>query len=443
MKHADTDIAIAGCGPAGALLAVLLSCKGYRVTCIASPARAARIEGLGQRTIDVMRVHGLRNALSTVRQSVPRQAIWGGETAHYNQEYIVSRNNLDDGLLDDVRAAGADVAVGRCTRQTVIVDHVELGIRRSEGGDQTLRARFFVEGRGRAAPRIRNGGMRGPETTALVREVRPAHEPQTIVESLADGWAWYVSNGERSLLQVFVDSSQGLPKREHLTPFFERICREARDERIRHAETFGPVMSRNATTYLAGELFAGRSLRIGDAAMAVDPLSGHGIFAALGSALAASATINTILSQPENTDTAIRFYSDRAQHSALRNARIGRDFYRLEEHWAANPFWHSRRNWPDSKPAHIEAGDQDVCIQAMPVVSDGLIVEERVVVTPEHPRGVWQVDNIALVPLLEAARATGDVSSAEFIETAAGKLEAQPKQVITALNWLKSAGALA
>ena len=49
------------------------------------------------------------------------------------------------------------------------------------------------------------------------------------------------------------------------------------------------------------------------------------------STTAASAVINTILTAPEDHDLAARFYCERAELGFRRNARIGRDFYRLEE----------------------------------------------------------------------------------------------------------------
>ncbi len=445
MKQTETDIAIAGCGPAGALLAVLMARMGYRVTCIAAAARLARIEGLGQRTIDVMSMHGLSGALTAVSDTVSRHAIWAGRSADYNRESIASRKRLDAGLMADLAEAGIEVIAGNCERPNVHADHVKVSVRCQNHEHRTLRAKFFVEARGRAAPKPRDGGMRGPETTALVRRMEPVGEPGTVVESMADGWAWYVCDGEQALLQVFVDSSSGLPKRGQLAELHDVLYRQAPGiaERCGKVQAVTDVMSRNATSYLAGGLVTGRSIRIGDAAVAIDPLSGHGVFAAFGTALAASATINTILARPGSSTTAMRFYVDRCEHSFMRNTRTGRDFYRLEEFWKERPFWAARRNWPDDEPAHGAAGAGTVSVQHMPVVSNGFIEQAEVVVTPEHPRGVWRVDDVALAPLLTAARGVKETPGPDFVEAMAGELQVRPAQVAAALSWLKAAGALA
>jgi flavin-dependent dehydrogenase len=391
-----------------------------------------------------MRANGLACALDAVSQRVPRHAVWGGEPADYNQEYIVSRDRLDAGLIADLRNAGVDLIPGRCEAAKSDDEQVSLNVRTDDGDSLTVHAQFFVEARGRAAPRTRDGGLRGPQTTALVRRMEPVAAPGTIVESLADGWAWYVCDGEQALLQVFVDSSHGLPKRRELAAFHDALCRQARGiaERSAAARPVGDVMSRNATTCLAGNLVTERSMRIGDAALAIDPLSGHGVFAAFGSALAASAAINTILARPGDCGIAMRFYTERCRHEAVRNARIGRDFYRLVERWRDRPFWAARRNWPDDEAAHGSPDAAEICIKPMPVVSNGFIEEHDVIVTPAHPRGVWRVDDVALAPLLKATRSVAGYRDAGFIATVANRMDVHPAQVATALNWLKTAGAL-
>ena len=445
MRQGETDIAVAGCGPAGALLAVLMARMGYRVTCIAAASRAARIEGLGQRTVDAMSAHGLSNALQAVDDPVARHAFWAGNSADYNQEFIVSRDRLDAGLLADMTDADVDVIAGRCTGRKIDKDHVEISVRTTEQERLSLKAGFFVEARGRAAPRTRDTGLRGPQTTALVRRMEPAGAPGTVVESLPDGWAWYVCDGKQALLQVFVDSSAGLPKRRELAQFHAALCRQAQGIAGRTAavRSTGSVMSRNATTSLSGELVTARSIRVGDAAAGIDPLSGHGVFAAFGSALAASTVINTILARPGDGAMAMRFYAERCRHEALRNARIGRDFYRLVEDWRDRPFWAARCDWPDDEAAHGLADAGAIRIAQMPVVNRGFIEAHEVIVTPAHPRGVWRVDDVELAPLLLAARDLAGDPDTRFVAAVANRMNVQPGQIISALNWLRSVGAFA
>jgi len=439
----DTDIVIAGCGPSGALLACLLTRLGYDVVAVHAAPRPARIEGLGQRTIDVMRAHGLAGALSAVDMPVRRRAHWAGETGDYNQEFIVSRDAFDAALIEDARSAGVLCIAGQCGAIQLGDTGAILDVNAVDGGARQINARFFVEARGRAAPRVRSEGLRGPETTGLIRQVEAAAAPGTMIESFCNGWAWFVSSGSQAFMQIFVDSTKGLPKRDSLAAHHEQLCGQLKHiPQTAGVNCTGPVISRSSTSLLSAHLVTERSLRLGDAAVALDPLSGHGMFAAFGSALAASATINTILRQPGDSGLAQKFYADRATHAAMRNARIGRDFYRLETGWQDQSFWSARSVWPDDEPAHEPAGSQPPRIESMPVVANGLITQQAVVVTADHPRGVWRVDDIALAPLLEMIGQSADKGAGQLVETVAAQLKVRPIQVANAINWLRSAGAI-
>ena len=115
--------------------------------------------------------------------------------------------------------------------------------------------------------------------------------------------------------------------------------------------------------------------------MAVDPLSGNGIFQSLSSALQAPVVINTLLRRPERAVLALQFHQARVEQLFLRFARIGRDFYAQEQGRAEHTFWARRRAWPDAQPMHAEAHWQAVQVARRPVLRDGLVEEAEVVVT--------------------------------------------------------------
>jgi hypothetical protein len=181
-------------------------------------------------------------------------------------------------------------------------------------------------------------------------------------------------------------------------------------------------------------------IRIGDAALAMDPLAGHGVFEALASATTAVPVVRTLLEHPTEAASAFRFYRQRIDHTFLRLARIGRDFYALERRWQDEPFWRERRTWPDREPAHARPGDpaDAPAIEVMPVVEDGYIVEREVIVTADHPRGVWQVDGVPIVALLRHLCAGAPTDPAPLAEHF-GRTSAE---IGTALGWLRFRGLL-
>ena len=115
--------------------------------------------------------------------------------------------------------------------------------------------------------------------------------------------------------------------------------------------------------------------------------------------LGLAAAVNTLLSKPENAAIAKQFYQQKIEHDFYRMCRIGRDFYRQELRWPDHPFWQQRGHWPDKEPAH-PIPDSKISIAKRPVQKDGFIQTQEVIITTDHPRGLWQVAGIELVCLL-------------------------------------------
>lgn len=202
--------------------------------------------------------------------------------------------------------------------------------------------------------------------------------------------------------------AQGLPPKEHLPAW----CAVRRGESTLVRELFGEAAlqpadlhARSSTAILFNEAVGVDWLRVGDAAMAVDPLSGNGIFQSLSSALQAPAVINTLLQRPERIALARRFHQQRVEQLFLRFARTGRDFYALERRWAEQPFWRERSTWPDAEPLHAPADINQLRVARAPVIQGDLIEEREVVVTADQPLGIWHLDGIALAPIIQALHA--------------------------------------
>jgi hypothetical protein len=224
------------------------------------------------------------------------------------------------------------------------------------------------------------------------------------VSSFADGWAWLASTaGGLRFVQLTVTADDTrLPKRGELERWFElQLAQLQATAGLDLAgEPLGGVIARGSTSVLQGELVTSSTLRVGDAAMAVDPLSGNGIFQSLSSALIAPAVINTLLRHPAERALAAQFYQDRVRDTFSRFARLGRDFYRLETRWPAAPFWLQRQAWPDQQPSHADTAPTLLGIESRPVVAADRICAREVAITSDQPLGVWHVGGVELAPLL-------------------------------------------
>lgn len=272
----EPRIVVLGAGPAGAATAIGLRRLGYPVTVVSEWRRFAAVEGVSQRVLEGLRHAGLGGALSQAAMPAARQVHWNGQHLQMNQEFLLDRQRFDRALRDDLQRAGVSVVEGRVRE----VAH-EGGHRIRLDDGQVLLAGFLVEARGRQAP-LATDRLRGPETVSLLNvwQGSPA-APASAVQSLEDGWAWMARLEDgRCYWQVTLDAA-GLPGKAGLAEYC--AARRARSALV--AELFdaqalapAPVHARSSTAILAGECVGPDWIRVGDAAMAVDPLSGNGIF---------------------------------------------------------------------------------------------------------------------------------------------------------------------
>ena len=396
-----TRIVVLGAGPAGAAVALGLRRLGYAVALISEWRRFAALEGVSVRVLEALRSAGLNQALADAALPSQRQVSWNGQQHAQNIEFLLDRPGFDRGLREDLRLAGVDLIEGRVlTVQTSTAGHrIEIE------GHEALNADFLVEARGRQAPAL-GKGLRGPETVSLLNRWQgPPGDTASAVESLEDGWAWMARRADgQCYWQWTVDvASADLPGKAQLLDY----CRQRRlnSSVARAFFADGPendlqLHARSSTAILNPQVCGDHWIRIGDAAMAVDPLSGNGIFQSLSSALQAPTVINTLLRKPERAALARQFHQQRVEQLFLRFARIGRDFYADEQRWQDRPFWQARRQWPDAEVAHAEVDFSSLKIATAPVLKDGFVDEAEVVITADQPLGIWHVQGVELAPLV-------------------------------------------
>lgn len=426
---------VLGAGPAGVVLAKMLRDYGHEALLIGRPRPYPALEGLSERALAGLRHCGCERAAAVARPA-QREAHWNGERFAGNREWLLERQTFDAALLADARAAGLTLREQTARRLWRDADgwRVELADGSVCHGDA------LVEARGRAAPAGRDTAQ-GPATVALGRRWRlPPGAPRTRVAPFAAGWFWLADDGAgNGLGQLFLSVEDAkLPPRPRLVEYYRRRLRDVDEAAgwLQGARPHGPVYARYAQPRRAlpdRRAFAvERYARVGDAAFAPDPLSGHGLFQALGGALTLAAVLNTRLRQPESTALAWGFYRDRLESDFLRMARVGRDFYRLERRWSDRPFWRQRGAWPDELPAHPTA-PRAPSLEYRPVNDAGLIRLREVVVTAGQPRGVWQVAGVPLAELWRLQRRETGLDPTRLAQ----HLQCPPEAVMTALHWLR------
>ena len=434
-------IIVLGGGPAGGAVVLGLIRLGYAVTVIGEPRPFDAVEGISERVVDGLRGAGFRKALTAIRAPSARNATWNGESNSANTERLISRRMLDEGIWQDLRNAGAECIDGRVTSVEQGDDRLSVTYQ-THGGSNTIEGAFIVEARGRAAPSARLKRFRGAETVSLLQYWQgPAAEAQSAAVSFDDGWAWMAmtEEGKRYLQLTFDVATANLPSKAELAQFCTQrlLTIPQAAPFMANADPIGEPHARTSTPILCEEAVGDRWIRVGDAAMAVDPLSGNGIFQAMSSALQAPAVINTLLKSPERMALAKVFHQSRVNALFYRFARIGRDFYQMERQWAERPFWESRHHWPDNIPMHIATTFDEFEVKTMPVVQEGEIIAADVVVTPDQPLGIWHLGGIELAPVVLAVKQRKEGQSLESCLSDLA-LESTPHTAV--LNWLQGMG---
>lgn len=428
-----------GGGPAGVFTACGLVDLGASVTLITRPRPFPAWEGMSERPLNSLRHFGFTKTLASLGPMVMRQAHWNGISQAQNREYILDRTVFDQALLKDAQAKGV----------TIIRERIDKVARRSGKwhvtyGTETLCADFLVEARGRESRLGRvlktgdNDYITAPATSALLKSyaVSPDLPAITSVASFPNGWAWYLRDGQgTAILQIFVSSEKGkLPPKSGLDSYFSKLIDQLPEAQswLGGAKALGPHVSvRSAAATKVTPVGGDDFLVVGDGSLALDPLSGNGIFYAIGSGLAAAPVINTLMHRPEHKELALNFYQERIDLAFKAGCLMGKEFYATEQRWPAAPFWRARRNWPPGEEkSHPDALSQSAKLCQKPVVRDGFIELENVIVTADHPRGVWQVDGVPLVGLLDLIRDGSDDADN------AAKFDVVLSQVASARKWL-------
>jgi len=397
---------VLGGGPAGAAVAIGLNHLGYGVTLITEPRPFAAVEGISERVVEGLRQAGFTQALELLPKPTPRRVTWNGLTSAANSERLIDRVAFDRALLVDLENSGVHVIQGHVQKLEKEGASYQVSVTDAEG-NRRYSADFLIEARGRRAPVAGVERQHGPETVSmLLRCSGSSSSPGSAVESFIDGWAWMANTGSgERYLQLTMDVAHAeLPAKAFLKNYIlERLKGLTQSTPfLQGIESVALPYARISTPNCIIDPVGDDWIRVGDAAMAVDPLSGNGLFQALSSALQAPAVINTLLRRPQDRDLAKQFHCQRVLDLFNRFARMGRDFYGMEQQWLNEPFWSNRRVWPDAEPLHHQFSLPEIEVKHLPVLEDGFITTHEGIVTPDHPMGIWHLGGVPIAPIIRA-----------------------------------------
>ena len=229
------------------------------------------------------------------------------------QGLLVDRGEFDCLLLERARELGVRVRQpARVVRMDREGERWNIAIEAGSAREQ-LSADFVADASGRAAvsrPARQQTGCRTVALYAYWRGENLPREPR--IQAGADAWFWGVPlpGGSYNTL-VFIDTNhfREAPKATVTQRFLGLLARSGLSRGLESASLDGPVRTADASPWLDPGSVTPSRIRLGEAGLAIDPISSSGVQKAIQSGLAAAIVSNTLLRRPALSGAAIEFFS--------------------------------------------------------------------------------------------------------------------------------------
>ncbi len=376
----ELDVLVAGAGPAGSVAALELARRGARVLLV--EPRDAELPRVGEslapdvqaalRELDLWRGF---TELSPLPSS-GTISVWGhaAPQAHshlmspYGCGWHVDRAAFDAMLTRAAVSAGASLLRGARLSKAERVSGgytarlVHCGDR-SHGAPQTLhlRARVLLDASGRSARPSRDQGAdcllfdQLVGISARVGAARESERHHLLVEATPEGW-WYSAplpsrSGAAPQMLVTLMTDADLCRRDRLSA--AATWRAALERAPSTLERVGSIPPRTAPQVCCAQSQRQRRsvallerpwVALGDAASAVDPISGSGVLRALRSGRAVAEVTRNLLERP-HAIAEIMAANEAACDRDWSRYLAERAYYYAAEQRFETDFW-KRRRWP-------------------------------------------------------------------------------------------------
>ena len=382
----EVEVAVLGAGPAGSIAARELARAGV-LTCLIDPGRTVTghgIESFPASGAALANDIGLLTPLCAASDGPAggMQMVW--------RDTPEARQYDGDGPLllhrAQVHAALRDLAgeTPNCTtRITRVRDVRPLGPGMVVTGDDgPLTCNLVIDARGRAVNADAQTDLMALPLSGISA---PPQDPFMHIEALADGWIWACCLSDGAVTGAIFQSARALAgtSAQDRQVYADQCLKSTSLPQMDQVTLARPCPAGLAVA--EDPLPGRRHILIGDAALARDPISSHGLVHAMRSAVQGAIVARTILA-PDGDAGAAESFLRQKHHEAVRAARAATAQAYLDQTRHRTPFWSASQK-PEPLPAmpDIRSGPVEL---AFPLTRAPVLDHDRIRWTPALETGL-------------------------------------------------------
>jgi flavin-dependent dehydrogenase len=369
MTVSHYDVVIGGAGPAGCAAAIRLRQLNISV-CLVDDAKdtvlkvGESLPGAAMRLLRRLGIPDLSALLATTayKACTANKSAWGMEQWTYNDAirnpetggWHILRHKFDAALRQLAKDNGVVFykgKIGKIIKNTALEatedKNYTIGFKTKEAHlPSAISAKWWVDATGRSGALLKQNGISRVQFENQFSAMAWLHpdaaknsDHTTRIKSVENGWWYSAKLPDASRIIAFYGLPDTVGRMVKSSSVFITAANKSGllDDAITTSSILEGVVACNAATSLAKTVIGKSWMAIGDAALALDPISSQGIFFSLYSGIRGAETIAAVTK--DGLQNAHALYRKKIEDVFLANQKSRRHFYTSELRYTTSAYW--------------------------------------------------------------------------------------------------------